>query len=478
MGPSPSSAAHAHEPFEAATTEVVRPSDAAVAPSLRAHGLLSGAADAAHYSLHLPDLRAAGALLASRGLLWQAALCDAALRGETGEAYVRRVRDASASFMDSQALYDRVETMGALGDRMGRSKGELVLFLGGKDLGKSHMLRELAARLRGQGRRAVIVNARTTGADLAAGIIGSLSKSDRRFFDSMLERLHPSVRATVAALANWAAPGSGAVVSSALAPPRSPSLRELLEGFADTCAESGTFPVLIIDEANRALPDAPGEEAKARTLAVLSELTLVTKEERRMNVVLAASEHAEPFRLAAVGFQPEHMTKVVIACEVPPAEMRALLSGPWCCGPALADGLMAVYGGHVWRMHLVLGDLAREQERFEAFAGLSPTASDGVSACVAAARSGEPHMVGLEGWLRALATHGTVAIPSRSDPRAELVSRHNVGGVVSRGASAPGVPREAWQESADQLLVASSQGMRLLLARALSRSPSPPIEGV
>ena len=65
MGSSPSSAAHAHEPFEAATTEVVRPSDAAVAPSSRAHGLLSGvAADAAHYSLHLPDLRAAGALLA------------------------------------------------------------------------------------------------------------------------------------------------------------------------------------------------------------------------------------------------------------------------------------------------------------------------------------------------------------------------------------------------------------------------------
>ena len=154
--------------------------------------------------------------------------------------------------MDSQALYDRVETMGALGDRMGRSKGELVLFLGGKDLGKSHMLRELAVRLRGQGRRAVIVNARTTGADLAAGIIGSLSNSDRRFFDSMLERLHPSVRATVAALANWAAPGSGAVVSSALAP-----LHRAPRHFA-SCSRASRTP------AQRAAP-SPSSSSTRRT---------------------------------------------------------------------------------------------------------------------------------------------------------------------------------------------------------------------
>ena len=196
-----------------------------------------------------------------------------------------------------------------------------------------------------------------------------------------------------------------------------------------------------------------------------------------MNVLLAASEHAEPFRLSELGFNTEHMTKVVVACEVPPADMRALLSSRWGCGPALAEGLMALYGGHVYRTHLALGDLAREGAAFEAIGGASPAAIDGVAACLAAARSGEAPMAGLEAMLRSLATHGHVALLSRSDPRARLVSMHNVGGVVSRGASAPGVPHEAWQSGARVTLVAASHSTRLLLALELSSTESEHDEG-
>ena len=45
----------------------------------------------------------------------------------------------------------------------------------------------------------------------------------------------------------------------------------------------------------------------------------------------------------------------------------------------------------------------------------------------------------------------------------KLVSKQNVGGDVSRGASAPGVPHEAWQAGSGELLVVGSQGTRLLL---------------
>ena len=76
-------------------------------------------------------------------------------------------------------------------------------------------------------------------------------------------------------------------------------------------------------------------------------------------------------------------------------------------------------------------------------------------------------MAGLEDMLRSIADRGYVAIQLRSDPRAELVSAHNVGGVVSAIASAPGIPPEAWDGGADAVLAASSQSMRLLLAEML-----------
>ena len=62
---------------------------------------------------------------------------------------------------------------------------------------------------------------------------------------------------------------------------------------------------------------------------------------------------------------------------------------------------------------------------------------------------------------------GYVAIADDQDPRAELVSQHNVAGVVSVSASSPGVPPEAWDTGVTTVLAASSQGTRLLLADAL-----------
>ena len=191
-----------------------------------------------------------------------------------------------------------------------------------------------------------------------------------------------------------------------------------------------------------------------------------------MNVLLAASEHSEPFRLAQLGFKTGHLTETVVACEVPPAEMRRLLVEKWRCGPALAEGILSVYGGHVWRSYLALSRLERDKAGFKALAAFSPESADGVAACIKAARSGAPNMAGLEAMLRELAVRGHVAIPSRSDPRAELVSQHNVGGVVPDSASAPGLPPEAWASGVAFVLAVSSQGMRLQLARALELAPS------
>jgi len=114
-----------------------------------------------------------------------------------------------------------------------------------------------------------------------------------------------------------------------------------------------------------------------------------------------------------------------------------------------------------------------------AFAGFPPLLSDGVNKCLSAARcgSGVAKVEGLEDVLRELAERGFASVSDREDPRAEIVSKNNVGGVVPRGASAPGLPPAAWATGSDFVLAASSQSMRLPLARTLSRAPLPSAPG-
>ena len=114
-----------------------------------------------------------------------------------------------------------------------------------------------------------------------------------------------------------------------------------------------------------------------------------------------------------------------------------------------------------------LSDLARNKEGFKSIAAFAPDAIDGVLACLEAARSSDPAMKGLEGILHELAELGFAVMPSRTDPRAMLVSQFNVGGVVLKNTLAPGVPPAAWDSGGKVLLAASSQCMRLLLASEL-----------
>ena len=108
--------------------------------------------------------------------------------------------------------------------------------------------------------------------------------------------------------------------------------------------------------------------------------------------------------------------------------MRAMLVDNWRCGPRLAEGLLAVYGGHVLRAKNALGFLARDKAGFDAVSAFSPDALRGVIACRKAARSGAPAMAGFEGMLRELAERGFVAIGYGDSHVAELLSFYNIGG--------------------------------------------------
>ena len=83
----------------------------------------------------------------------------------------------------------------------------------------------------------------------------------------------------------------------------------------------------------------------------------------------------------------------------------------------------------------------------------------------------------MEGGAAAERCAGLVAIDYGDGPVAELLSFSNVGGVTVKSSFAPGVPPAAWGERRSVVLAASSQCIRLLLARELAQDPLPSAPG-
>lgn len=360
-----------------------------------------------------------------------------------------------------------------------RKKGQFLLFVGGPDIGKTHMLRAAANVLnREDCCRVVIVDARSTGSDLSAGIANVLSKVVGDSFIAAAAR-HLGLGGVLAATLD-AVSGSGgafAALSAAALAKRSPS--ELVDAFIAGAQAEGRVPVIIVDEANRVLVATGEADATTRTRDTLALLTRITKQERSAVVVLAASSYSEQSRLEKMGFRTDHLTKVIVASEVPPREMLALLRGQWGCGPRLATALASVYGGLVWRTYQAVLQMALPTlggHSFEALAPFSAALLGGAADCMSSVDPElKPRMASL---LRAIAVDGFAPLELRADACAAVISDKGVGGVVARSAYADCVPPRAWSSGRHAfVLVPSSQSVRLLLCASDAVQGAAPLCG-
>lgn len=480
------------------------------------------------------DPVAAGQLLFTPGLLWEAATKDAASTGETPAAYLARVTNGCVSFLE-EAEEDGIprivnhesslNVLRELGNDL--SKGVLTLLTGPRSVGKSLMLHKVAAELNKdvqRPRRMFVFDARRYGADLTGGIISYLTAANNNKlleFAQALARGPVGVALTVAA--KFAAPllfedqdkvvhvGVTGLVDDVVKLSRDRlSAAVPLDGLLDVlfaaCAKAGQRPILVIDEANHALATSD-PELKRRTLDLLQQLTRVTKQHREATVVLATSEHGLPFRLRALGYTKGHIGDVIVAEEVPPAVMKDLLVRTWGCGEHLATALLKLYGGHVLHASAALRKLGRAANALHAASltnhELSPTADPAaMKGTVAIATivsdpaeclsdrtldaAGVPQdkrqdmIMSVREAMRALVVDGFVPLDNEADKMAELFSHANVGYVVPDGATAAAVPPHAWAgrtasgERAKAVLLPASHIMRLLLAdKAFHPPPSP-----
>lgn len=470
-------------------------------------GLMKGATDD-FYAPEL-DLAEAKQLVEKRGLLWAAAEADCAARGEASvDKYLQEVDTATRKFLHNKELYGRDGMMAEL-EGLFRGEGELVLMLGGKSLGKSFILHKLAekpekekndllkqvqnisveaklqeslrnwdaaAQLRKEAAsvqaqlaakrpcRVIVYDARHHGADLVAGLIKVFSS------DAPSWKKYAGKGAEIAGVLASKAGVDSEATTEFVCGFVDKRLKAVLGDMVAACEYDGVYPCLVVDEANVALV-ADDKEKKERTLEVLRLLTEYTKQSGRMNVLLASSECAEPYRLSTLGFKSDHFTTQVLMPELSPTDMRELLVKKWHMGPCLAEAFMAVWGGHVWAAAKGVHMLAKGKNVATSFAAIdnkvafSNDALRGAVYCADA--ESDLNLEGMGNMLEAIAQHGYAPFRKENDPRVELISKRNVGGVIARGTTAPGVPAEAWQGNHDSLLVATNQAMRMLLSRHL-----------
>jgi len=388
-------------------------SAAARAAGLWRRGLVNAASTEDFYTQRL-ELADAAQIAEERGYLWGAAVADAAERGIAAQLYMAGVVAAAQEFMLKRELHDRDAVRRQL-EMVLRAEGSFALVLGGKvsithaacsssihgvvsivtlttrdlcvqSVGKSFLLRKVSADLQkkpaGEAdtapkpRRTVTYDARLYGSDLTKGIMKAINAQLPPTFMNLMREGFGRV-VMVSTLGVTAATGvklDPSKVKDVVVPTPEPTLEDVLTQFVAACEAEGTYPCLVIDEANAALVATTPAE-RDRAIEALRALTQFTKQEQRMNVVLAASEHSEPFRLNELGCSSTHWTNTLIVGEVradvtywglvcvavpeaaptqsmmlpllqvPPADMRDLLMAKWGMGPNLADACMSVWGG-------------------------------------------------------------------------------------------------------------------------------------
>jgi hypothetical protein len=220
----------------------------------------------------------------------------------------------------------------------------------------------------------------------------------------------------------------------------------LLDQVMKIVDDNNMYLCLIIDEGNLAFPTPPPgstavplSERKQHELedtqALLNRLVELTKQSRRINVLLAVSEYGFPYRLQTGRFfNTANLTKVIYAGEVAPADMRVLLQEKWNLGPRLADVFLAYYGGHVHTASQALAKLATTLDQFQCQSVVALESS--IQLCL----NRSPDYARTAVILRNLAERGFAPVSDEEDSVAELLARQNVGGLLRSQATVVGTP--------------------------------------
>lgn len=264
---------------------------------------------------------------------------------------------------------------------------------------------------------------------------------------------------------------------------------DALEVFTSLAEEAGKQPVLVVDEANECLGLAQSQGAEPNlpktTTAVLKAIVELTKQDKRLTVILASSEHAYPYTLEDNGLNLQDISSKIFVGEIPPISMWELLTKATYdetvnlpngtkiekgekivgMGPNLATLFLSAYGGHYQRMLDAMETFVRMRARYKMKYGLNKL-SEEVQSCLADGRHGGKY--GMASLLENMAIQGYAMLDRRNKTNAEMISKKKVGGIVEMGNTIVGLPDDVWEMSKYKYaVVPTSESARLVILEEL-----------
>ena len=383
---------------------------------------------------------------------WVAAQ-QAAIRNNTvAETYLKSIDALAESHTNSDKIVDREAAIWALIQSM-EKKGLLTLVLGSKNVGKSFLKDEAIKRCRESERNIDIISVDMRDADMLGKPLMIALDLQRQKSLKWATRAIELLRAVIGG-AGDAAKGVLDVVVQAK--------QIKIENFVNKTSRSGRIPVLLVDEANLALPGL-GEDANAAAKSALQAITKWTKQTKQASVMLISSEFGYPFRLQAARLDFRDIGKIIVIGEVPESDMLKMLKDDWGMDGDLADMFYNYFGGDIHTTKQALEHLVEQKDNFDPFAVMQ---CPGLPSCVknAAARA----------HLENIAKQGfSVVGDVETDEGAKMIAEKNLGGVINKNAITFGLPKIFNGTVEEWAVIPSTYHMRTKIAYKLKNIPSP-----
>eukprot|EP01035_Chromulina_nebulosa_P017047 gene17047-22556_t len=393
------------------------------------YGLLTSISDistADYYSNNIV-LENAQRLASNDKFLYEAALNDSIASNTDIDSYLNDVYQASNNFIRSDKLWDRERLISIFKDYITSPPGSFVCVLGGKNTGKSFLLREIERMFPD---KVYIVNMRLHDT-IVGGLLSTLKNKMSTNKDNVtIVKILKDILTTI-----W----------------NNSNFKFKFGDVVDIDLMSLGNINIVIDEANKpfTIIDNDPVEVKACT-KTLALFTQMTKEVNQLNVFLVSSEHSFPFRLKNIGFNFEDIEKNIYAGELSPAEIYKLLTNEWKVGPNLSKALELSINGNKFG-----GTVTAEQ-------------LSSVKRCIQLSQRDVKLKDKMVKTLTLLSVKGYVVSEGIEyfDPIEEIISQYNVGGIVRKKSFIQGLREDVWNNTeAATALIPSSQSIRLAIAK-------------
>ena len=433
-----------------------------------------------------------------RGGFWEVAERCAVRNGFDGTtAYVEEIYGKAKEFIESEELEDRDELKSRI-DAACNVKG-ISMLLGGKSTGKSFLVESINNDLNTNGSSVVLKADLRLNVDLframekefAQELVAAFYKKDwstilkdftqtaadagNRFASSLVagDPTPTKIEATTIL---------GAVAEAVLRR-KETSAFDLLDSFVTEAENREKTPVLMIDEANLLVRN-PKENSE-----IMAHMVALTKQQRKLSVLLISSDPALPFLLKdTFGFELHDLRRTIVAGELPPDRMISLLVEKWGMDPELAHYSVGVYGGHIYDAYAAIELLRDAKDDMSAFDVEPKDALMNIIRCLEAEDGNDASfraiqntvsseitkiddLAGLNDTLRELAASGFVPLQTADDDFARILSKYNIAAVVDKDSFVFGLDAARWTTTTYKFaLVPASQFMRMIIARELNDS--------